>query len=221
MNIDIEILLNFNYEHLKNYLLNSSVDERKKVLSDDRIKNKLINSDYKYDFVFLSQEDSDILVYLLNGNGIEILKNNSNYDIFLNSILTSGKKYVDKLFDNKEFTNLVLENINNSKVKFYYLNSSIANQLYNNVNNENKINILGHVNNDAQIYIIKHNEIAKENFWESLSLLNGKAAQLLINKTNYRLSFSNLSTIDLYSYSKKELSFPHYMFEEKKFISNI
>ena len=219
--MDIEILLNFNYEHLKNYLLNSSVDERKKVLSDDRIKIKLINSDYKYDFVFLSQEDSDILVYLLNGNGIEILKNNCNYDIFLNSILTSGKKYVDKLFDNKDFTNLVLENINNSKVKFYYLNSSIANQLYNNVNNENKINILGHVNNDAQIYIIKHNEIAKENFWESLSLLNGKAAQLLINKTNYRLSFSNLSTIDLYSYSKKELSFPHYMFEEKKFISNI
>ena len=31
MNMDIEILLNFNYEHLKNYLLNSSVDERKKV----------------------------------------------------------------------------------------------------------------------------------------------------------------------------------------------
>lgn len=28
--MDIEILLNFNYEHLKNYLLNSSVDERKK-----------------------------------------------------------------------------------------------------------------------------------------------------------------------------------------------
>ena len=81
--MDIEILLNFNYEHLKNYLLNSSVDERKKVLSDDRIKNKLINCDYKYDFVFLSQEDSDILVYLLNGNGIEILKNNSNYYIKL------------------------------------------------------------------------------------------------------------------------------------------
>ena len=39
--MDIEILLNFNYEHLKNYLLNSSVDERKKVLSDDRIKIKL------------------------------------------------------------------------------------------------------------------------------------------------------------------------------------
>ena len=115
--MDIEILLNFNYEHLKNYLLNSSVDERKKVLSDDRIKNKLINCDYKYDFVFLSQEDSDILVYLLNGNGIEILKNNSNYDIFLNSILTSGKKYVDKLFDNKDFTHLVLENTNISKVK--------------------------------------------------------------------------------------------------------
>ena len=76
-------------------------------------------------FVFLSQEDSDILVYLLNGNGIEILKNNSNYDIFLNSILTSGKKYVDKLFDNKDFTNLVLENINNSKVKFYYLNQKL------------------------------------------------------------------------------------------------
>ena len=55
-------------------LLNSSVDERKKVLSDDRIKIKLINSDYKYDFVFLSQGDSDILVYLLNGK---------KYDVYL------------------------------------------------------------------------------------------------------------------------------------------
>lgn len=219
--MDIEILLNFNYENLKNYLLNASDDERKKVLSDDRIKNKLINSDYKYDFVFLSQEDSDILVYLLSGNGLEILKNNSNYDIFLNSILTSEKKYVDKLFDNEGFINLILENINNSKVNFYYLNSSIANQLYNKVNDENKIKLIGCVNNEAQIYIIKHNEITKENFWESLSLLNDKAAQLLINKTNYRLSFSNLSITDLYSYSKKELSFPHYMFEEKIFISNI
>lgn len=219
--MDIETLLNFNYENLKNYLLNASDDERKKVLSDDRIKNKLINSDYKYDFVFLSQEESDILVYLLSGNGLEILKNNSNYDTFLNSILTSEKKYVDKLFDNKDFINLVLENTNISKVKFYYLNSSIANQIYNNVNNENKINLLRRLNNEAQFYIIKHNEITKENFWESLSLLNDKAAQLLINKTNYRLSFSNLSITDLYSYSKKELSFPHYMFEEKIFISNI
>ena len=219
--MDIEILLNFNYEHLKKYLLNASDDERKKVLSDDRIKNKLINSDYKYDFVFLSQEESDIVLYLLSGNGLEILKNNSNYDIFLNSILTSEKKYVDKLFDNKDFINLVLENNNTSKVKFYYLNNNIANQLYNKVNDENKIKLIGLVNNEAQIYIIKHNEITKENFWESLSLLNDKAAQLLINKTNYRLSFSNLSITDLYSYSKKELSFPHYMFEEKIFISNI
>lgn len=219
--MDIETLLNFNYEHLKNYLLNASDDERKKVLSDDRIKNKLINSDYKYDFVFLSQEESDIVLYLLNGNGLEILKNNSNYDIFLNSILTSEKKYVDKLFDNKDFINLVLENNNTSKIKFYYLNGNIANQLYNKVNDENKIKLIGRVNNEAQIYIIKHNEITKENFWESLSLLKDKAAQILINKTNYRLSFSNLSITDLYSYSKKELSFPHYMFEEKIFISNI
>lgn len=219
--MDIEILLNFNYEHLKNYLLNSSVDERKKVLSDDRIKNKLINSDYKYDFVFLSQEESDIVLYLLNGNGVNLLKESLNCDINLNSILTSTKEYVNKLFNNDEFVNLVIENIKNKRVNYYYLNNNLANLLYNKIEKKDKINLIGCVSGDAQLYIIKNNEIAKENFWESLSLLNGKAAQLLINKTNYKLSFSNLSTADLYSYSKKELSFPHYMFEEKKFISNI
>lgn len=219
--MDIDILLNFNYEHLKNYLLNSSVDERKKVLSDDRIKNKLINSDYKYDFVFLSQEESDIVLYLLNGNGVNLLKESLNCDINLNSILTSTKEYVNKLFNNDEFVNLVIENIKNKRVNYYYLNNNLANLLYNKIEKKDKINLIGCVSGDAQLYIIKHNEIAKENFWESLSLLNGKAAQLLINKTNYKLSFSNLSTADLYSYSKKELSFPHYMFEEKKFISNI
>ena len=106
--MDIEILLNFNYEHLKNYLLNLSVDERKKVLSDDRIKNKLINSDYKYDFVFLSQEESDIVLYLLNGNGVNLLKESLNCDINLNSILTSTKEYVNKLFNNDEFVSLVI-----------------------------------------------------------------------------------------------------------------
>ena len=219
--MDIEILLNFNYEHLKNYLLNLSVDERKKVLSDDRIKNKLINSDYKYDFVFLSQEESDIVLYLLNGNGVNLLKESLNCDINLNSILTSTKEYVNKLFNNDEFVNLVIENIKNKRVNYYYLNNNLANLLYNKIEKKDKINLIGCVSGDAQLYIIKNNEIAKENFWESLSLLNGKAAQLLINKTNYKLSFSNLSTADLYSYSKKELSFPHYMFEEKKFISNI
>ena len=202
--MDIEILLNFNYEHLKNYLLNSSVDERKKVLSDDRIKNKLINSDYKYDFVFLSQEDSDILVYLLNGNGVNLLKESLNCDINLNSILTSTKEYVNKLFNNDEFVNLVIENIKNKRVNYYYLNNNLANLLYNKIEKKDKINLIGCVSGDAQLYIIENNEIAKENFWESLSLLNGKAAQLLINKTNYKLSFSNLSTADLYSYSKKE-----------------
>ena len=176
--MDIEILLNFNYEHLKNYLLNSSVDERKKVLSDDRIKNKLINSDYKYDFVFLSQEESDIVLYLLNGNGVNLLKESLNCDINLNSILTSTKEYVNKLFNNDEFVNLVIENIKNKRVNYYYLNNNLANLLYNKIEKKDKINLIGCVSGDAQLYIIKNNEIAKENFWESLSLLNGKAAQL-------------------------------------------
>lgn len=219
--MDIEILLNFNYEHLKKYLLNASDDERKKVLSDDRIKNKLINSDYKYDFVFLSQEDSDIVLYLLNGNGVNLLKESLNCDINLNSILTSTKEYVNKLFNNDEFVNLVIENIKNKRVNYYYLNNNLANLLYNKIEKKDKINLIGCVSGDAQLYIIKNNEIAKENFWEALVKLQGKAAQLLINKVNYKLSFTDISLIDLYNCSKKELSFPHYMFEEKKFISNI
>ena len=219
--MDIEILLNFNYEHLKNYLLNSSVDERKKVLSDDRIKNKLINSDYKYDFVFLSQEESDIVLYLLNGNGVNLLKESLNCDINLNSILTSTKEYVNKLFNNDEFVNLVIENIKNKRVNYYYLNNNLANLLYNKIEKKDKINLIGCVSGDAQLYIIKNNEISKENFWESLSLLNGKAAQLLINKVNYKLSFTDISLIDLYNCSKKGLTFPHYMFDEKNFVQKM
>lgn len=219
--MDIETLLNFNYEHLKNYLLNASDDERKKVLSDDRIKNKLINSDYKYDFVFLSQEESDIILYLLNGNGINLLKESLNCDTNLTSILTSTKEYVNKLFNNDEFVNLVIENIENKRVNYYYLNNNLANLLYNKVEKKDKINLIRCVSGDAQLYIIKNNEISKENFWEVLVKLQGKAAQLLINKVNYKLSFTDISLIDLYNCSKKGLTFPHYMFDEKNFVQKM
>lgn len=219
--MDIEILLNFNYEHLKNYLLNASDDEKERVLSDDRIKNKLINSDYKYDFVFLSQEESDIILYLLKGNGINLLKESLNCDISLNSILTSTKEYVNKLFNNDEFVNLVIENIENKHVNYYYLNNNLANLLYNKVEKKDKVNLIGCVSSDAQLYIIKNNEVSKENFWKVLAKLQGKAAQLLINKVNYKLSFTDLSLIDLYNCSKKGLAFPHYMFEEKNFVQKM
>ena len=219
--MDIETLLNFNYEHLKNYLLNASDDERKKVLSDDRIKNKLINSDYKYDFVFLSQEESDIVLYLLSGNGINLLKESLNCDINLTSILTSTKEYVNKLFNNDEFVNLVIENIENKRVNYHYLNNNLANLLYNKVEKKDKINLIGCVSDGAQLYIIKNNEISKENFWEVLVKLQGKAAQLLINKVNYKLSFTDISLIDLYNCSKKGLTFPHYMFDGKNFVQKM
>ena len=77
--MDIEILLNFNYEHLKNYLINADANEKERVLSDDRIKNKLINPDYMYDFIFMAQEESDIIIYLLKGNGINLLKKNFKF----------------------------------------------------------------------------------------------------------------------------------------------
>jgi hypothetical protein len=47
------------------------------------ISKEKINSDYKYDFVFLSQEESDIVLYLLNGNGVNLLKESLNLKKFL------------------------------------------------------------------------------------------------------------------------------------------
>lgn len=216
--MDIEILLNFNYEHLKNYLINADANEKERVLSDDRIKNTLINPDYMYDFVFLSQEESDIILYLLKGNGLEILKKNINFDYYLRSILTSGKKYVDKLFDNEDFVNLILENIKEQNYSFYELSEPTANLLYIKASDDDKLKLLGGISDEASLYIIKNNEVSKENFWKVLVKLQGKAAQLLINKVDYKLSFTDISLIDLYDCSKKELSFPHYMFDEKSFV---
>ena len=219
--MDIEILLNFNYEHLKNYLINADASEKERVLSDDRIKNKLINPDYMYDFVFLSQEESDIILYLLKGNGLEILKKNLNFDYYLRSILTSGKKYVDKLFDKEDFVNLILENIKKQNYSFYELSEHTANLLYVKANDNDKLKLLGGISDEASLYIIKNNEVSKENFWKVLVKLQGKAAQLLINKVNYKLSFTDLSLIDLYDCPKKGLSFPHYMFDEKSFVQKM
>lgn len=219
--MDIEILLNFDYNNLKFYLLYADANEKERVLSDDRIKNKLINSDNMDLFPMLMYEESDILLYLLNGNGLEMLKKNPHFDYYLNTILTYHRKYVDKLFDNDDFFNLALKNIRNTHCDFYYLGEHTANRLYAKASIEDKIQLLGALNDKASLYIIKNNEISKENFWKVLAKLNGKAAQLLINKVNYKLSFNDLSLIDLYDCSKKGLSFPHYMFDEKSFVRKL
>lgn len=219
--MDIEILLNFDYNNLKFYLLYADANEKERVLSDDRIKNKLINSDNMDLFPMLMYEESDILLYLLNGNGLEMLKKNPHFDYYLNTILTYHRKYVDKLFDNDDFFNLALKNIRNTHCDFYYLGEHTANRLYAKASIEDKIQLLGALNDKASLYIIKNNEISKENFWKVLAKLKGKAAQLLINKVNYKLSFNDLSLIDLYDCSKKGLSFPHYMFDEKSFVRKL
>ena len=219
--MNIEILLNFNYENLKNYLLNASDDERKKVLSDDRIKNKLLNPNDKYSFIYLAQVESNIILYLLQGNGLEMLKNNHNFDSFINSILTSKKNYVTNLLENMDFVNLILKNMQNLGNVFYELNNYEISILYKNAEGNEKVQLLGAISKEKQLFIIKNNDIEKEKFWKTLEKLQGKAAQLLVNKTNYKISFSSLSLTDLYDYSKKGLAFPHYMFEEKDLIDKL
>ena len=66
-------LLNMDYETLKKYLMNISKIERNKILDNNEIKRKLIDSlENKYEFIWLVQEvDDDLIIRLLSGSGLD------------------------------------------------------------------------------------------------------------------------------------------------------
>ena len=112
LNKDIDYFLNLDYDQLVKYLLTAPTEEKKLILKNQEIKRKLICPENRHEFSWLAQENSkDIIPYLLDGEGIEILKESEYLIDKMNAILTSNAIYVDTIVSFKAFQKIIYDNL--------------------------------------------------------------------------------------------------------------
>lgn len=117
LNKDIDYFLNLDYDQLVKYLLTAPTEEKKLILKNQEIKRKLICPENRHEFSWLAQENSkDIIPYLLDGEDIEILKENEYLIDKMNAVLTSNAIYVDIIVSFKAFQKIIFDNFNIDQV---------------------------------------------------------------------------------------------------------
>ncbi len=109
----IERYAALDYDALKLSLRELRIGNREvylEFLNHPTIKKKLINSTPKYNFIWFVQEEADdTILTLLSDSGMDILSHSSFLVDRLNGLLTCGKDYVNRLFLDDRFCQLVLD----------------------------------------------------------------------------------------------------------------
>lgn len=224
---NIQELLNFDYDNLKSYLFHVKKEQCMEILSNEEIKHKLIDTPKRHNFIWLAQEQNEYIIpYLLDGKGIDILKNTIEVEDKLNGIITSGQDYVKELFKNKEFVKLILHYENSLN---YLFSGIISEGAYNfvreliNMNVDNKLlsKTICSLNKEAQIMIIKNLDIPNEIFWDLIINMKPEAADILMQNNSVGKKLNNLTLKQLNLLFEQKISIPSDILEDKEFIRNI
>lgn len=220
-----EELLNFDYENLKYYLLSVDFNIKKQVLSDIRIKDKLINCEKRHDFIWLAQEQNqDIMPLLLDEQGAEILKNTTDLIDKLNGILTSGNAYVNELLSNEAFSDLIISNIQGLYTYLYVIDYQGAKYLLDKVENTNVsvfCNLITNFNEEVQKEVYRNYYIPSSKFWELVVSSASNASQILVDRFLVGKSLTDLNLKQFKFLIQKGIHFPKELFLEEDFVNKI
>ena len=182
LNKDIDYFLNLDYDQLVKYLLTAPTEEKKLILKNQEIKRKLICPENRHEFSWLAQENSkDIIPYLLDGEGIEILKESEYLIDKMNAILTSNAIYVDTIVSFKAFQKIIFDNFDELKdylnvltpVSGQYLIKTAEKQ------NFNLIELISKFSQQTQTEVLKTQELSNEDYWKMISYANQETASML------------------------------------------
>ena len=215
------------YDSIKQYLLTADKKMLEELLQDPIIKEKLINSPTRHDFIWLAQEArNETIPLLLKGNGVEILDQTSERDDKLNGILTSGNEYVNQLFKNDDFDKLILKYINNLTHYFPSLQEEGALAFYdylkrNKTKTEQIQTFLFSLSENTQLKLIQKRVLPNEIVQQFIYGGKGKAVEELLHLDLRITTLSSLSFSQLFSLFSKGISIPHQLLEEKALIRKI
>lgn len=224
LNKDINYFLNLDYDQLVKYLLTAPTEEKKLILKNQEIKRKLICPENRHEFSWLAQENSkDIIPYLLDGEGIEILKESEYLIDKMNAILTSNAIYVDTIVSFKAFQKIIFDNFDELKdylnvltpVSGQYLIKTAEKQ------NFNLIELISKFSQQTQTEVLKTQELSNEDYWKMISYTYEETASMLLEEKSVGKSLTNIRLPIIETIASKDIKLPYQIIEEPEFIKRI
>ena len=224
LNKDIDYFLNLDYDQLVKYLLTAPTEEKKLILKNQEIKRKLICPENRHEFSWLAQENSkDIIPYLLDGEGIEILKESEYLIDKMNAILTSNAIYVDTIVSFKAFQKIIFDNFDELKdylnvltpVSGQYLIKTAEKQ------NFNLIELISKFSQQTQTEVLKTQELSNEDYWKMISYAYEETASMLLEEKSVGKSLTNIRLPIIETIASKDIKLPYQIIEEPEFIKRI
>jgi hypothetical protein len=220
----VEQLLDFPYATIKQFILNEE-PAMLEALKDIRLKEKLINSKSKYDFIWLIQDMSDEYAdKLFDDEGINLLIQTPDLLDKMNGILTCGKKYVNKILKKPEFCKIIIDNFDNLKSYLYGLDEKGALALikYIQENDPTKLkSTLVNLSKTTQEKVVKEVTLPIDVLTFCVVALEPKAAEYLVNNDVRITSLQDYSFNQLYSVFSKEFCLKPTLLEDRLFIKKI
>ena len=242
LNKDIDYFLNLDYDQLVKYLLTAPTEEKKLILKNQEIKRKLICPENRHEFSWLAQENSkDIIPYLLDGEGIEILKKSEYLIDKMNAILTSNAIYVDTIVSFKAFQKIIFDNLELGKYYVKELQTLIFDNFdelkdYLNVltpvsgqyliktaekQNFNLIELISKFSQQTQTEILKKRDLSNEDYWKMIVSAKKETALMLLEEKSVGKSLTNIKLSTIENIASRDIKLPYQIIEEPEFIKRI
>lgn len=224
LNKDINYFLNLDYDQLVKYLLTAPTEEKKLILKNQEIKRKLISPENRHEFSCLAQENSkDIIPYLLDGEGIEILKESEYLIDKMNAILTSNAIYVDTIVSFKAFQKIIFDNFDELKDYLYVLTPVSGQYLIKTAEkqNFNLMELISKFSQQTQTEVLKTQELSNEDYWKMISYAYEETASMLLEEKSVGKSLTNIRLPIIETIASKDIKLPYQILEEPEFIKRI
>ncbi len=223
---NIDYYLGLEYEELKDYLLYAaSNEERQSILSDSRIKRKLILPENRHELTWLCNDDKNgiILPLLLDSEGIDLLQESEYISDSILGILAGNSKAVEGILSNDKMEELLFQNIENLKYSFSILTSKSAESIvkYAVEHNQNIGSFIGRFEDDITVELLKHLKLSRDETKSFLPVLKPESMKYLMETTIYRDILGDYNYYELKNIFSNEVVIPIDMIRDKRFLKGI
>ena len=224
--VNIDYYLGLDYESLKSFLLYRATDEeRHAILSDSRVKKKLILPENEHELTWLCNEDKfgRVMPLLLSGEGIEyFIESEKSIAIFF-MLAQSHEGLAEKLLSDEKICSLILEGINKSK---YYFGSFSPKQAeiitkYALDHDFEILDYFGYMRDDCTLDLLNHLELSRKDVELILPLLKPKSLSYVLETTVHRDILSSYEFPELSTILSSGVVIPTDMINNKSFIDRV
>lgn len=213
-------------KELYRYIISLPSNERIKLLTDNKIRNRFMSDDAHYPFVWLVQQlDGIELKYFIDSTYLtDILSNNRSVDK-INAIMSSVNPYATDVLLDDRVIELILDSSTGLSTYLYNLDYRIGHKIidYDIKNKTNHFNMLSNYKTNDQLDIFNNEYIVKLLKYNELPdrvLINfsGKVIERLLDYEKFQSMFLNSTVYDINIMINNGLVIPKRLFNSNTLI---